>query len=82
MDNNKWLLSRRLDLGGSPNWFTFLELFFFALHIFYFFYPRINKSSIHIDIIGISSSQNGPSDLFRLTGVYFESKVIEGLVTF
>ena len=45
---------------------------------FEFFYPRINKSNICNNIIGISNFQNALNDLFSSTGFYFKSKVIEG----
>ena len=45
---------------------------------FEFFYPRINKSNICHNIIGISNFQNALNDLFSSTGFYFKSKVIEG----
>ena len=55
-----------------------LELFFFTLHVFQFFYLRINKLNVRNNIIDISSFQTGLKDLFRPTGFYFKSKVIEG----
>ena len=55
-----------------------LELFFFTLHVFQFFYLRINKLNVHNNTISISSFQTGLKDLFRSTSFYFKSKVIEG----
>ena len=84
MDNSKVILSSRLNLGFSLNYFSFivnfvhLKLFFFTLHIFNFFYPEINKPNMHNNIIDISSFQNGLDDLLNSTGFYLKSKVIEG----
>ena len=58
--------------------FVHLKLFFFTLHILNFFYPKINKPSIHNNIINISSFQNGLNNLFSPTGFSLKSKVIEG----
>ena len=55
----------------------YLELFFFTLHIFNFFYLRINKPNIHNNITGISSFQTGFNELFSSTGFCFKSKVTE-----
>ena len=55
-----------------------LELFFFTLHFFKTFYPRMNKSNIHNNIIGILSFQTDLNNLFSSNGFYFKSKVIEG----
>ena len=37
-----------------------------------------NKPSIHNNIIGFSSFQNGLNNLLSSTGFYFKGKVIEG----
>ena len=53
-------------------------LFTYFLHIFDFFYLKINKPNIHNNIIDTSSFQNGLNILFSSTGFYFKSKVLEG----
>ena len=58
--------------------FSALKLFFFTLHIFNFFYLKINKSNRHNNTIDISSFQNGLDNLFSTTGFYFKSKILEG----
>ena len=68
MANTRVLLRSILNLGFSLNYFivnfVHLELFFFTMHIFDFFYQGMNKRNIHNGIIGgISSFQNGLNDL-------------------
>ena len=58
--------------------FCVFRIILFTLHIFNFFYPRINKPNIHNNIIGISSFQNWLNNLFSSTSLYFMIKVIEG----
>ena len=52
--------------------FVHLELFLFTLHIFKFFYPRLNKPNIHNNITGITSFHTLSSN-----GFYFKGKIIE-----
>ena len=84
MDNTRVLLCSRPNLGFNLNYFCFyckycaFRIILFTLHVFKFFYPRINKPNMHNNITGISSFQNGFNDLFSSTGFYFKSQVIEG----
>ena len=52
-----------------------LKSFFFTLHIFNFFYLKINKANINNNII--DSFQNRLNNLLSSTGFCLKSKVLE-----
>ena len=74
----KWIILKWyyvVDLILDSIW---IILFQSELHCTFsiFFYPEINKPSIHNTITDISSSQNGLNDLFSSTGFHLKSNVI------
>ena len=84
--NTGVLLRSRPNGGFSLNYFSFLlqilcieQNYSFSHSMFQKnFYLRMSKPTIHNNIIGISSFQNGINNFFSSTSFYFKSKLGEG----